>query len=76
MLKVKLCPPARVKGRFNPLNENPGPCACCCVRLMLERPELVRATGKVWLLPIGTLPKARLGGLAINAHWFTPVPCT
>src|SRR5579863_2561935 len=42
----------------------------------LEPPELTSATGSVTLLPTGTLPKARLAGLAFSAQSFTPVPRT
>ena len=36
------------------------------VMISLELPELVRVRDRVWLLPIGTLPKLRLEGFDVS----------
>jgi hypothetical protein len=40
----------------------------------LEPPELVRVSDKLLLLPVRTLPNARLEGLAASVPGATPVP--
>jgi len=42
--------------------------------VMLDPPELVRVSARLWLLPTCTFPKLRLGALAVNAATATAVP--
>jgi hypothetical protein len=47
-----------------------------CVRVMLEPPELVNVSGRLWLLPTWTFPKFKLGALAAKDPGVTAVPVT
>jgi hypothetical protein len=40
----------------------------------LEPPELVKVSDSVWLLPTCTLPKLRLGAVAVSDPGITPEP--
>jgi hypothetical protein len=40
----------------------------------LDPPELVSVSDAVWLLPVCTLPKLTLEGLAVSDPALTPVP--
>ena len=44
--------------------------------MMLEVPELVSVSDKLWLLPNWTLPKARPAGIAVSGPAGAPVPDT
>src|SRR3989441_13002707 len=75
-LKLAVCPAAKVSGAVRPLALKPLPETLICEMLTLELPEVVRVTvcGVLWL-PTGTLPKLRLGGLAVRRKVEgTPVP--
>ena len=43
---------------------------------MLEPPELVNVSGRLWLLPTWTFPKFKLGALAAKDPGVTAVPVT
>ena len=71
-LNVKLCPKAKVRGRLNALTLNPEPLTVACDTVMSEFPELVSVSDWVALLPICTLPKLLLNGLALSCDVFAP----
>lgn len=57
-----------------PLTLNPDPVAEACVIVTLDPPELVKVSDAVWLVPVCTLPKLTLAGLAVSDPAATPVP--
>jgi hypothetical protein len=69
-----LCPAFNVKGKARPLKLYPDPLALAVEIVRLDPPVLVSVSDKLELLPICTLPKARLVGLAPSAPCATPVP--
>ncbi len=69
-----LCPAVNVKGKARPLKLYPDPVAVAPEIVRLDPPVLVSVSDKLELLPIWTLPKARLVGLADNVPGATPVP--
>jgi len=71
---VKLWPAAMTNGKDKPVKENPLGVIQSRETVMLDLPEFVKATGKVWLRPTATLPKSKLGGLACSAQGETPNP--
>ena len=63
--KVALCPGASICPVDTPLALNPGPAMLTFKMAASAFPVFVIVTGRVPLLPIGTLPNARLDGLAV-----------
>ena len=51
-------------GRFNPLKLNPVPVIVTCETVTFPFPELVNVSVAALLLPIGTVPKLLLEGIA------------
>jgi hypothetical protein len=45
-----------------------------CETVRFSPPVFVRVSLKLWLLPICTLPKVRLVGLAVRSPGVTPLP--
>jgi hypothetical protein len=74
-LKLVSCPAERLKGRDGPETLKPEPLTVACETVTLPVPVLLTTTGRALLLPIATLPKLRLVGLA-DRSWveLTPVP--
>jgi hypothetical protein len=70
-----LCPAFKVTGKLRPLTVNPAP-AATCVTVMLDPPELVKVSGRDWVPPVVTLPKLRLGALALKLPVAAAVPET
>ena len=66
-LKAALWPAAKVIGRLNPLTAKPDPETLARATVTLELPWLLSTADKVWTLPVCTLPKLRLEGLAMRA---------
>jgi hypothetical protein len=64
ILKVTLCPLFRLKGKFKPLKRNPAPVTVAFEIAIVELPEFVNTSCRVWLLPTCILPKLTLDGLA------------
>ena len=69
-----LWPAVSVTGKDSPLKLNPVPLAVAAEIVRLDPPVLVSVSDKLVLLPIWTLPNARLVGLAAKAPGVTPVP--
>ena len=65
MLKVVLCPPARVSGTTSPLVLKLVPLRLSPETTTVSVPEFLKVTDCVFLPPVGTLPKATL--LGVNA---------
>jgi hypothetical protein len=76
IVKVKLCPGVKVRGKDNPFTVNPTPTVSFCEMVMLAFLELVSVTRSVTLLPTGTPPKNRLGGLENTELLGAPQPRT
>jgi hypothetical protein len=74
IVKLVLCPAARVSGKVIPLTVNPEPVAVTCEMFTLDPPELVSVSDAVWLFPVCTLPKLTVEGLAVSAPAVVPVP--
>jgi hypothetical protein len=53
---------------------NPAPDTVAWLRLTVDVPEFVSVSDRLRLLPICTLPKARLVGFAVRAPGTTPTP--
>lgn len=64
----------RLRGRVNPLMENPVPLKLACEMVTVDPPVLVRVSDKFALFPTCTLLKARVGAFAASAPGVTPVP--
>jgi len=73
-LNVTLWAAFRVSGRLIPLTLNPVPPGVIWEMVRAEPPEFVRVSARVALLPVLTLPKLRLAGLALSWPGVTPVP--
>ena len=69
-----LCPAFNVKGKARPLKLYPDPLALAAEIVRLDPPVLVSVSDKLELLPICTLPKARLVGLGVRVPCATPDP--
>jgi hypothetical protein len=74
--KVKLCLGDKAIGKLSPVTLNPLPVTLACVTVTLELPELVKVSDRVVLLPICTLPKLRLEGVARSCPVMIPAPET
>lgn len=61
-------------GGLIPEKLNPDPLAVICEIVSAEPPTFVSVSGSVLLLPVATLPKLRLAGLAASWPGVTPVP--
>jgi hypothetical protein len=64
---VAVCPGVRVVPLDTPLALKPAPEILTLDIDTFEVPELVRVTGRVLFVPVFTLPKLRLVGLALSA---------
>lgn len=73
-LKLVLPPALRVCGRLMPLTLKPLPLATTLEIVTLLPPVLVTVSDIDWVLPSVTLPKLKLGELALSAPGATPVP--
>lgn len=69
-----LWPAERVSGKVRPLRLNPVPLAAAAEIVRLDPPVLVRVSDRLVLLPVCTLPKARLVGFGDSVPWVAPVP--
>ena len=69
-----LWPAVNVKGNARPLKLNPAPLTVAAGIVRLAPPELVSVSDKLELLPIWTLPNARLVGFTVSVPSVTPVP--
>ena len=65
-LKVALCPGLRMVPADTPLSLKPAPETLTLEIVTLELPEFVSVTGRVLLVPVFTLPKFKLDGLALR----------
>jgi hypothetical protein len=75
-VKPAVCPDASVIGRFKPLRLNPAPVATAWDTVMLAPPLFVKLAGWLCFVPIATLPKFKVAGLAVKAPGVVPVPVT
>jgi hypothetical protein len=73
---VELCPDARISGNVSPLMRTPAPVEIACEMAVLLPPELLSVTFWLWVLPTGTLPKARAAGAAPSCPAVVPAPAT
>jgi hypothetical protein len=73
---VELCPDARISGNVSPLMRTPAPVEIACEMVVLLPPELLSVTFWLWVLPTGTLPKARAAGAAPSCPAVVPAPAT
>jgi hypothetical protein len=67
VVKVTLCPPFNVSGRFNPDIVKPAPVIVAPVNLTLDPRRLVNVAKLLLLLPTGTLPKLTVEGFGVRA---------
>jgi len=63
-----------VAGKVRPLTEYPAPVTLACVIVTADPPVLVSVSERLELLPVWTLPKARLAGFAESWPSVMPVP--
>src|SRR5271168_2595481 len=70
--KVKLWPPAKIKGKMMPVTENPAPPIFPTETVWVVAPVLLIVSGRVEDRPTATLPKDRLAGVAVNPQSMTP----
>src|SRR5580704_5249582 len=61
-------------GNAGPLSAKSSEGCVSCEIVIVEEPSLVSVTANVEWLPRGTLPKARLEGLAVSDQLCTPDP--
>jgi hypothetical protein len=73
-VKVLLWPVDRESGRVKPERLKPAPLGVAPVIVTVDPPVLVSVSGKLWLLPICTLPKLKLDGLGLRVPAVTPLP--
>lgn len=71
-LKLILCPAFSVAGKVRPFVLNPEPVAVAAEIVTAAPPELVRVSVSEALLPLVTLPKLKLAGVAVS--WPEPMP--
>jgi len=72
-LNVFDCPADKVVGKLKPLNVYPLPLALAWLIVTLVPPEFVRVAESVWLVPVWTLPKARLEGFETSEPGVAPM---
>jgi hypothetical protein len=73
-LKVTLWAGDRVTGGFTPLMLKPVPLGAICEMVRVEAPEFVSLSASVLLLPVATVPKFKLVGLAESWPGVAAVP--
>ena len=73
-VKLALCPAVKVNGAAIPVMVNPAPLIPTWEIVTVEPPVLVTVSESAWLLPVCTVPKFRLVGVAPNAPTARPVP--
>lgn len=72
--KLVFCPAASVNGKLRPVRLNSVPLVVACVIVSVDPPEFVNVSVSTLLVPVCTLPKLRVVGLALNTPAATPVP--
>ena len=73
-VKLLRWPAARVSGKVSPLILKSLPVTVAWWTVRSELPELIRVADWVWLVPIFTLPKARLVGKTASCPAPMPLP--
>src|SRR6478609_5261505 len=73
-VKLLRWPAARVSGKLSPFIRKSFPVTVAWWTVRFELPELIRVADWVWLVPIFTLPKARLVGKTASCPAAMPVP--
>src|SRR5262249_59708615 len=64
--RLALCPGLKTVPDNPPLAPKPGPAITTFETEMAERPELVKVTGRLLLVPTVVSPNLKLGGLSVN----------